>query len=91
MSLEAILAELPQLTDQERAIVTDMICDLSDGLAREKLGPSKLPPALPPRDYWTKIFEGWAGEGEEDLPEDLSLNHDRYVNGVPGNGERRLR
>jgi hypothetical protein len=32
---------------------------------------------------WTKVFEEWTGKGEEDLPEDFSLNHDHYIHGAP--------
>lgn len=83
MSLETILAELPQLTAQERQIVEDMICDLSDESLLERPGLTEppSPPTTFPRDYWAKIFAGWAGKGEEGLPEDLSLNHGHYIHG----------
>jgi len=83
MSLETILAELPQLTEEEREIVGDMICDLSDESSREKPGESESVPTLLPEDYWAKIFAGWDDKDEEDLPEDLSLNHGHYVHGAP--------
>jgi hypothetical protein len=82
MSLETILAELSQLTEEERQLVGEMISDLSDESSREKRGQSESPQTLLPADYWTKIFAGWDGKGEENLPDDLSLNHDHYVHGA---------
>lgn len=83
MSLETILAELPELTEEDRKIIEDMICALSDDSSRETLGQPGTLPTPPPRDYWTKIFAGWKDKDEEGLPDDLSLNHDYYIYGVP--------
>lgn len=83
MSLETILAELPQLTAGERKIIEDMICVLSDDSSHETPGQSGPSPTLPPRDYWTQIFAGWKDEDEENMPEDLSLHHAHYIYGVP--------
>lgn len=83
MSLEMILAELPQLTMQERQIIGDMIWDLSDESSLDKGGPSEASPALPAGDYWAKVFSDWPDKEEEGLPDDLSLNHEHYTHGVP--------
>lgn len=83
MCLETILAELPQLTEEERKIIEDMICDLSDQSSRERLRQPASPRSLLASDYWTKVFDGWRGKGEEGLPEDFSLNHDHYMHGAP--------
>lgn len=82
MSLGTILAGLRKLTEEERNIVAEKLYELSVEATREWLKEWELRPPLPP-GHWTKVFEDWTGKGEEDLPEDFSLNHDHYMHGVP--------
>ena len=82
MTLEQILAELPKLTEQERQVVEDKLCDLSDEEDHRRILRWESEPPLP-LGHWTKVFEDWTGKGEEDVPEDFSLNHDHYIHGAP--------
>jgi hypothetical protein len=82
MSLETILAELPALTEEERKAVSRQLYELSVDATRKLLEHWESLPPLP-RGHWTKVFEEWTGKGEEDVPEDFSLNLDHYIYGVP--------
>lgn len=82
MTLEQILAELSNLTEEERRIVEDKLFDLSDEDDHRRIVKWESEPPLPP-GHWTKVFEEWTGKGEEDLPEDFSVNHDHYIHGAP--------
>ena len=82
MSLETILAELPQLTEKEREAIERALYDLSVEATRQWLRRwESLPPLA--SGHWDKVFEEWTGKAEEDLPEDFSLNHDHYIHGAP--------
>lgn len=82
MSLETILGELPSLTEAERDFVAHKLDELSVEATRQWLKQWKSRPPLAP-GHWTELFGEWTGKSEEDLPEDFSLNHDRYVCGAP--------
>lgn len=82
MTLEEILAALPKLTEEERRIVEEKLYDLSVEAIHQRLLKWESEPDLPP-GHWTKVFAEWTGKGEEDLPEDFSLNHDHYIHGAP--------
>lgn len=82
MTLEQILAELPKLTEEERRIIDEKLCDIYDEDIHRRILAWELEPDLP-LGHWTKVFEEWTGKGEEDLPEDFSLNHDHYIHGAP--------
>lgn len=82
MTLDEILVELPKLTEQERRIVEEKLYDLSVEAIHQRILRAESQPPLPP-GHWTKVFEEWTGKGEEDLPEDFSLNHDHYIHGAP--------
>jgi hypothetical protein len=82
MTLEEILAALPNLTEEELEAVDHTLYELDLKASRERLERRSLEPDLPPR-HWTKVFEDWTGKGEGDFPEDFSFNHDHYIHGAP--------
>lgn len=82
MTLEQILAELPNLTEEERLTVEGKLCELSDEAIHQRILKWESEPDLP-LGHWTKVFEEWTGKGDEELPEDFSLNHDHYIHGAP--------
>lgn len=82
MCLKAILAELPSLTKEEREAVERKLYELSLEASRQWVKQWESQPPLQP-GHWTKIFEEWTGKGDEDIPEDFSINHDHYIHGVP--------
>ena len=82
MSLEKILAELPSLNKEEREAVECRLYELSVEASRQWVKQWESREPLPP-GYWTKVFEEWTGKGDEDLPEDFSINHDHYIHGAP--------
>jgi hypothetical protein len=69
MSAQEIIAELPNLTTEERLAV------------KEKL--EALQTARPlPKTGWGRVLLEIAGTAD-DLPSDMSLNHDHYLYGTP--------
>lgn len=82
MSLEEILAELPRLSAAQRKAVEGKLHELSVEATRQWVKEWESRPPLP-AGHWTKVFEEWTGKGDEDLPEDFSINHDHYIHGVP--------
>ena len=82
MTVGQILAELPKMSEEERRIVEEKLYDLSVEAIHQRILRAESQPLLPP-GHWTKVFKEWTGKGEEDLPEDFSLNHDHYIHGAP--------
>lgn len=82
MTLEQILTALPQLTEEERRLVEEKLYDLTVEATHQRILKMESGPPLP-LGHWTKVFEQWTGQGEEDLPEDFSVNHDHYIHGAP--------
>lgn len=82
MTLEEILAELPNLKEEELDAISDQLHELSVKATREWVEQRSLEPDLPP-GHWTEIFKDWTGKGDGDFPEDFSLNHDHYIHGAP--------
>lgn len=82
MSVERILAELPRLTEEERRVIERALYEVSVEETRKWLERWESLPPLPP-GHWAEVFEEWTGKGEEDVPEDFSVNHDHYIHGAP--------
>ncbi|HEV7136035.1 MAG TPA: hypothetical protein VGN43_05335 [Steroidobacteraceae bacterium] len=82
MSLEAILAELPELTEEEREAIEHKLYELSHDAVRSKLRQWESEPPLPV-GYWKEVFKDWTSQCKEDMPGDFALNHDHYIHGRP--------
>lgn len=82
MSLEAILAELPRLTQEERKVVDEKLYELYEEETRALIEQWRSEPPLP-AGYWAEVFKDWTGQCKEDMPTDFSLNHDHYLYGRP--------
>ena len=82
MTLEAILAALPNLEEKELDAIRHELHELYKKAIKARLERHALLPDLPP-GHWTEVFKEWTGKGEGDFPEDFSLNHDHYIYGAP--------
>jgi len=69
MSVQEIIAELPKLGREEFRLVRDKVHELE--IAEQQ-----------PRTAWGKALLEVAGTAD-DLPPDLSANHDHYLYGTP--------
>ncbi len=70
MSAQEIIAELPKLNPGELRLVRQKLAKLESGASRE------------PKTGWGAALLEIAGSAE-DLPADLSINHDHYLYGTP--------
>jgi hypothetical protein len=70
MSAQEIIAELPKLDPVELQLVKQKLAELEAAASRE------------PRTGWGAALLEIAGSAE-DLPADLSINHDHYLYGTP--------
>lgn len=82
MSLETILAELPQLKEEERGAIERALYEISEEVIRAQLRQWESEPPLPV-GYWKEVFRDWTAQCKEDMPEDFALNHDHYIHGRP--------
>ena len=82
MSLEAILAELPNLREEERESIERALYKLSEEAVCAQMRRWDSEPPLPV-GYWKEVFKDWTSQCKEDMPEDFSLNHDYYIHGRP--------
>jgi hypothetical protein len=82
MTLEEILAAMPNLKEEELEAISHKLYELSVKATREWVERQSLLPDLPP-GHWTEVFKDWTGKSEGDFPEDFSLNHDHYIHGAP--------
>ncbi len=73
MSTQEIIAELPKLNPADLRLVKQKLAEL------EAAAPEK------PRTGWGAALLEIAGTAD-DLPPDLSLNHDHYLYGTPKRG-----
>ena len=69
MSVQEIIAELPKLPPEDFRRVREKIQELETA-------------ARPPKTAWGKALLEIAGTAD-DLPSDLSVNHDHYLYGTP--------
>ena len=70
MSAQEIIAELPKLNPDDLRLVKRKLAELEAGAPR------------PPQTGWGAALLEIAGSAE-DLPADLSINHDHYLYGTP--------
>ncbi len=70
MSAQEIIAELPKLKPEDLRVVRQKLDELEAGASRR------------PRTGWGVALREIAGMAE-DLPADLSVNHDHYLYGAP--------
>jgi hypothetical protein len=70
MSAQEIIAELPKLDPVELRLVKQKLAELEAAAPRE------------PKTGWGAALLDIAGSAE-DLPADLSINHDHYLYGTP--------
>lgn len=69
MSAQEIIAELPKLQPEEFRLVREKVHELESSARQPKTG-------------WGKALLEIAGAAD-DLPADLSANHDHYLYGTP--------
>jgi len=69
MSVQEIIAELPKLGPEEFRLVREKLQELAAA-------------AHQPKTAWGKALQEVAGKAD-DLPPDLSVNHDHYLYGTP--------
>jgi hypothetical protein len=69
MSVQEIIAELPRLEPEEFRLVREKVRQLESAARQPKTG-------------WGKALMEVAGTAD-DLPSDLSVNHDHYLYGTP--------
>lgn len=69
MSVQEIIAELPKLAPEEFRLVVDKVHELEAVIAE-------------PKTSWGKALKEIEGTAD-DLPADLSVNHDHYLYGAP--------
>ena len=69
MSVQEIIAELPKLAPEEIRLVREKVHQLETAASQ-------------PKTSWGKALLELAGTAD-DLPPDLSINHDHYLYGTP--------
>lgn len=69
MSVQEIIAELPKLAPEEIRLVREKVHELETAARQPKTG-------------WGKALLEVEGTAD-DLPSDLSVNHDHYLYGTP--------
>ena len=68
MSVQEIIAELPKLAPEELRLVVDKVHELEAITSQ-------------PKTDWGRALKGIEGTAD-DLPADLSVNHDHYLYGA---------
>jgi hypothetical protein len=79
MKIDEILAEMPNLTPQDLDAIRALAHELDVKARKERMAKRDAEPWPPPRDpKWDEFMEWIESQPDDDLPEDLAHNHDRY-------------
>ena len=84
MKIDEILAAMPNLSREELAAIEALAHELDVKARKERMAKFDAQPWPPPRDpERDKLLEWIESQPDDDLPEDLAHNHDRYKKYAP--------